>query len=311
VAVRRAPDLSPQLLELASAGACAPKTLRCAERRTAPAQPTQGVSVAGAFILGFPLSAVLDAKYGLRAPLFAAAALGFANFLIIALITPESLPPAARAGKRLDLRSANPLGALRRLFCTTPLLRRCATGFALAWLGNMAINSQFGNYANHLFQWGPQESAPVLVLIGLMIGIAPPLLIPRLGIHRAIQAGALVYAAGLLAISFVRTAGALVGSVLFMALGCIAIPALVSLIAEQALPAERGAMLGALQTLQDLCDAVAFSGYGRLFARSIQPPASAPGAVFLLAAGLLLAFFGVMQSAFAKFPEAAAAMPRL
>lgn len=166
------------------------------------------MSIAGAFIVGFPLAAVLDAKYGLRGPLFAAAAAGLLNFLVIVFLTPESLPRSARAAK-LDLRSANPLGALRHIFGTSPLLRRCALGFGLAWLGNMCVNSQFGNYANHLFKWGPQESAPVLVLIGLMIGLAPPALIPRLGLKRSILAGGAVYSAGLLAIAFARTPGAL------------------------------------------------------------------------------------------------------
>ena len=36
----------------------------------------QGVSVAAAFILGFPLSAVLAEKYGLRGPMYAAAIVG-------------------------------------------------------------------------------------------------------------------------------------------------------------------------------------------------------------------------------------------
>ena len=63
----------------------------------------QGLSVAGAFILGFPISAILSAQYGLRAPLYAAAAVGFVNFLIVVFLTPESLPASQRVGKKLDL----------------------------------------------------------------------------------------------------------------------------------------------------------------------------------------------------------------
>jgi len=277
------------------------------ERRAINLGIFQGVSVAGAFILGFPLSAILDAKYGLRAPLYAAAAAGVLNFVVIALLVPESLPAPARTKTRLDLRAANPIGALRRLFCSTPLLRRSAAAFALLWLGNMCINSQFGNYANHLFKWGPQDSAPILVLIGLMIGVAPAALIPRLGLRTSMQTGGAVYAVGLLAIAFARTPAALVSCVLFMTLGCIALPALVSFVAAQAPPAERGALLGALETLQDLCDTLAFSGYGRLFAASIEPPAKLPGAVFLVAAALLSAFLATVQSAFRDFPAASAA----
>mmetsp|Transcript_43267 Transcript_43267/g.144106 ORF Transcript_43267/g.144106 Transcript_43267/m.144106 type:complete len:173 (+) Transcript_43267:1-519(+) len=125
--------------------------------------------------------------------------------------------------------------------------------------------------------------------MGLMLGAAPAALIPRLGLRKSMQTGGVVYAAGLLAIAFARTPAALVSCVLFMTLGCIALPALVSFVAAQAPPAERGALLGALETLQDLCDTLAFSGYGRLFAASIEPPAKLPGAVFLVAAALLSA----------------------
>ena len=70
--------------------------------------------MAGAFILGFPLSAVISSKYGLRGPMYAAAMVGVLNFALIVLFTPESLPEAEREGKTLDLASANPLGALRK-----------------------------------------------------------------------------------------------------------------------------------------------------------------------------------------------------
>ena len=51
---------------------------------------------AGAFILGFPISAILDAKYGLRAPMYVAAAVGLLNFVLILLLVPESLPAEQR-----------------------------------------------------------------------------------------------------------------------------------------------------------------------------------------------------------------------
>lgn len=160
---------------------------------------------AGAFILGFPISAILDAKYGLRAPMYVAAAVGLLNFVLIVLLVPESLPAEQRKvwlparprmhvpcpcharyahasacclhavhvlstwyahalqGKKLDLRSANPLGALNLLLGRSGIMRGSAAAYFLVWLGNACINSQFGNYVNHLFGWGPQESAPLLV----------------------------------------------------------------------------------------------------------------------------------------------------
>ena len=61
---------------------------------------------------------------------YAAAGVGFLNFLIALLLTPESLPPAQREGKKLDLASANPLGALRLLFGRTGLMRGSCAAFS-------------------------------------------------------------------------------------------------------------------------------------------------------------------------------------
>ena len=69
----------------------------------------------------------------------------------------------APQGQKLDLRSANPLGALNLLLGRPGIMRGSAVAYFLVWLGNACINSQFGNYVNHLFGWGPQESAPLLV----------------------------------------------------------------------------------------------------------------------------------------------------
>ena len=111
----------------------------------------------------------------------------------------------APQGKKLDLRSANPLGALNLLLGRPGIMRGSAAAYFLVWLGNACINSQFGNYVNHLFGWGPEQSAPLLVLVGLMIAMAPPALVPRLGLRWSILLGGGVYSAGLIGTAFART----------------------------------------------------------------------------------------------------------
>lgn len=278
------------------------------ERRAVNLGIFQGVSVAGAFILGIPISAVLTEKYGLRSPMYAAAAVGVLNFALIMLLTPESLPAEQRKGKKLDLRTANPLGALRVLFGRSPLMRGSAAAYFFVWLANTCINSQFGNYCNHLFGWGPQESAPIIMLVGVMIAIAPAALVPRLGLRRSIVYGAVVYAVGLLCTAFAHTPLKLVLSTLLTSVGCICIPALVAFIANQAEPAERGALLGALETLQELTDAFAHSSYGRIFGASITETARVklPGAVFLAASTYMLGGLAVVQRTFGLFAAEAA-----
>ena len=245
---------------------------------------------------------------GLRGPMYAAAGVGVLNFLIIMLFMPESLPPSQRRGKSLDWKEANPLGALRLLFARTPLLRGACAAFFLLFLGNACINSIFGNYVNHLFGWGPQESAPLLVLVGLMIAIAPATLVPRLGLKRSIEVGSVVYALGLLATAFANVPKWIVLSVLMSSVGCIAIPALIAFISNQAAPDERGALLGGVETLSELCLAIAHSTYGRTLALfiSANAPMKLPGAPFIMASVFILASLGVISHTFAAFPAEAA-----
>lgn len=277
------------------------------ERRAVNIGIFQGVSVAGAFILGFPLSAFLAAQYGLRAPMYAAALVSALNAVLIATVVPESLPKSQRRAA-VDWKEANPVGALKLLFGKGALLRGACTAYCLVWLGNACINSIFGNYVNHLFGWGPQETAPLLVLVGLMIAIAPATLVPRLGLTRSVQAGALIYGVGLLGVAFAATPKVLVLSTLFSSLGCIAIPALIALIASQAAPNQRGALLGGIETLNELCLALAHSGYGRTLALFIsdKAPFKLPGVPFLVASALLFGGFGVATHTFSAFPGVAA-----
>ena len=81
---------------------------------TPPDRRAAGFGLLGAaFGLGFVLGPALGGVLGdidLRLPFWVAAGLSLANFLYGFFILPESLPPSARPA--LDLRRANPLGAL-------------------------------------------------------------------------------------------------------------------------------------------------------------------------------------------------------
>lgn len=170
------------------------------------------------------------------------------------------------------------------------------------------MNAQFGNLVNHLFGWGPQESAPIGVLAGVMFALAPKLLVPRLGLQRSIEIGALIYAAGLLGVGLSGTPAAVVGSALFSTIGCICTVSLVAFIANQAPAAERGALLGALETLQEGCEAFGHSGYGRMFALFIsdQAPVKLPGAPFVAATAFMLSALGLFKATIAANLAAAA-----
>lgn len=256
----------------------------------------QGISIAGAFIVGIPISAILSQKVGLRAPVYLAAAVQVLNFGLIALVTPESNPASARKGRRLNLREANPLGALRLLFGRAPLLRGAACTYCFIWLANCCLNSLFNDYVNYRFGWGPAQAGPLLVVVGLMLAITPRLLVPRLGLQRAIQLGSLVFAAGQLANGLAPTPRLFFLGICITALGTVCLPATVAFIANLAGEGERGALLGGLSTTQELCSALALFSYGRVFSYAIsdKAPFNLPGLPFILSAAFLLVACGVI-----------------
>ena len=216
----------------------------------------QGISIGMAFIIAFPVGGVLCAKLGPRVPLQVAAALQLLNALLLVFVTPEANPRSARAGRTLDLRQANPLGGLRRLFGRADLLRAVAASYFLVSLARNALDAQFVNYASIRFGWSQQQTGPVMVIVGLMLAIAPRLLVARLGLRRALLNGLLLFACGLVATGIAPTAGGFVAGVFVVSVGCVAIPALQALLANLAPVGERGAVLGALGSLTELTGAI-------------------------------------------------------
>ena len=268
----------------------------------------QGLSIGAAFVLAFPIGGVLGAKYGPRIPLLIAAGLQLVNALIVIFLTPESRPVPSRAGHKLDLKQANPIGVLRKLFGGSPLLRDAAVVFALISLARNALDAQFITYSSLRFGWTQQQSGPVMVIVGLMIGIAPRILVPLLGLKQAILLGTLIFAAGLVATGLAPTPASFVGSILIVSIGCVCIPAVQGFLANLASPVERGALLGGLGSLSELTGAIGSTMYAGVLAafNSEHPPLpNLAGAHFLLGSLLLLIAWVVATNAFATHGAAA------
>ena len=141
-----------------------------------------------------------------------------------------------------------------------------------------------------------------------MIAIAPATLGRKLGLKYSITWGSIIYAVGLLGVGLSTVPKWVVLSTLVSSVGCIAIPAMIAFIANQAEPHERGAVLGGVETLNELCLAIAHSAYGRTLALFISDaaPFKLPGAPFVLASGFIMASLAVITRTFAAFPQLAA-----
>mmetsp|Transcript_38851 Transcript_38851/g.90865 ORF Transcript_38851/g.90865 Transcript_38851/m.90865 type:complete len:143 (+) Transcript_38851:207-635(+) len=130
-----------------------------------------------------------------------------------------------------------------------------------------------------------------------MLAITPRLLVPRLGLQRSIRLGILVFAAGQLANGLAATPPLFFGAIFLTSIGTVCLPATVAFLANMAAEEERGALLGGLQTLQELCSALALFLYGRLFAFAIseRAPVRLPGIPFIAAAGFLVLAFCLFE----------------
>ena len=168
-------------------------------------------------------------------------------------------------------------------------------------LARHVLDAQFTVYARYKFGWSQQQSGPLLVLVGLMLAIAPRVVVPRLGLRRSITGGTLVFAAGLLGTAFAATAPHFFAAILVAAVGCACIPALVAVLTSQTAEGERGALLGGLASVDRLLGTLGTTGYARLFAYFISDavPFKLPGAHFVAAAGALAVAFGVAVGTFA------------
>lgn len=215
----------------------------------------------GAFVFAFPIGGILGAKYGPRVPLLAAAAIQLVNALVIIFVTPESNTNPSKGD--LDLREANPIGALRKLFGRTHLLRIASTAYFLASLARCSLDAQFANYSNIKFGWTQAQSGPILVLVGLMLAIMPRIFVPLLGLKNAILVGLVTFAMGLTATGLSPTPLTFAASILLVSMGCICLPALQALLANLAADGERGALLGAVGSITELTGSIGSTLYGK------------------------------------------------
>ena len=253
----------------------------------------QGLSVGGAFIVGFPMAAVLSKGGQYRKPMYLAASLQLLNAFLALFITPESAPPS----KGIKWDEANPISSLGQLdlFKKSTPLKKTAIAFSLVWLGNLALNACFVPYVDAKFGWGPQQSGPLLVVVGLMLAVVPKLVVPRLGVVGAANFGCLVYALGFICAALAPTGPRYVAAIVVCGFGAVAVPALTSIVAGAADRNSKGAVLGGLQTLQELASAAGYPLYGRLLARGLDGDAGVPvGAPYFAAAAFLV--LGALQA---------------
>ena len=170
----------------------------------------QGISIGGAFCIAFPIGGMLGAKYGPRLPILLAAGFQILNGLIAVFVTPESNRRAIKSENQkpaIDLSEVNPIRGLQNLFgignvagfgsSSKSLLRAASLAYFCLSMARNSLDAQFVNYSNIRFGWSQAQSGPVLVMVGMMMGVVPRILVPLLGLQKCIHYGLLILGMGL------------------------------------------------------------------------------------------------------------------
>lgn len=261
-----------------------------------PEKRAQNFGMVGAafglgFIIGPSLGGVLG-HIGIKVPFYAAAGLSLLNWLYGYFILPESLAPENR--RPFSWKRANPIGSLM-LLKKYPAIASLTTSLVLVYIASHAVQSTWTYYNMLKFNWNEAWVGYSLGFIGIMIALVQGLLIrvtiPKLGQHRSVYIGLLMYTIGFVLFAFATSSWMMFAFMIPYALGGICGPAIQAIISGEVPPTEQGELQGALTSMVSATAIVGPPMMSTLFAwfTSKQAPVQFPGAPFLAGAILTLA----------------------
>ena len=226
------------------------------------------------FIFGPAIGGILS-RWGIQVPFFFAAALCFANAILLYFRLPETVTrdhPAkhqAAGGRGLN----QVIKSLKQ-----PRLAFVMVIYFLFIVAFSIMTTSFSLYTMFRFGYDAQHTGYLFAYVGLIAVIIQGGLIGRLvkrfGELPLVIVGAFCFAISLFAVPFVGPAAGglaalLIGGGVFSAGNSLATPALTSLASKSVGPAEQGTVLGVMQSVASLARAVGPSLAALLIASSV------------------------------------------
>ena len=213
------------------------------------------------FIFGPAIGGILS-QWGIHVPFLFAAALCFANAMLLYFTLPETVKPnhPAKTSAARGRSVASVINSLRQ-----PRLAFVMVIYFLFIVAFSIMTTAFSLYTMFRFGYDAQHTGYLFAYVGLIAVIIQGGLIGRLvkrfGEMPLVIFGALSFAVSLFAVPFVGPAAGglaalLVGGGVFSLGNSLAAPALTSLASKSAGPAQQGAVLGATQSVASLARAV-------------------------------------------------------
>lgn len=249
-----------------------------------------GAAFGVGLVLGPGIGGMLG-SYGVRLPLYVAAAFSLANALYGLIVLPESLPRALRLD--FSWRRANPIGALV-LLRRHPELSGLAGVSFVSTLAQVSLPSTIVLYATYRYGWTLKTLGITLTLVGVALVLAQVIVVPRaikwLGSRRAIVTGLAFGAIGMTVAGLAPTGDILWLGIPILALWGIFGAAAQSLMTRHVTAGEQGQLQGATSSLTGISELVGPLIFPFVFAWFVRPgqPMALSGAPFILAAVLLL-----------------------
>src|SRR5215471_14942822 len=255
--------------------------------------------VGAAFGVGFVLGPAMGGFLGQispRLPFWISAGLSFVNAMYGLFVLPESLSKERRSP--FSWKRANPVGSLTFLAAKPGLLGLSVLNF-LGYVAHVVYPSVFVLYVGYRYGWNERTVGLVLALVGVssMVvqgGLMGPT-IRRLGERNTLLVGIACGLAGFLVMGLAPTGGLFLWSMPPAALWGLAGPAAMGMMAARVGGTEQGQLQGANNSLRAVSELIGPSIFTLTFAHFIAPGRAwqAPGAPFMVAAGLLVCSIGL------------------
>jgi len=229
---------------------------------TTPAERSKGFGAIGAaFGLGFivgPALGGLLADGDLRLPFWVAAGMALLNWLYGWFVLPESL--SAERRRPLQLRQANPFGALRHLSGLQGIGLLIVV-YTLILLAQWILQTTWVLYTSFRFNWQPSDNGIALCLVGLMAVLAQGVfmgpLLKRFGEQRLALIGMTSAMFASIGYGLIDQSWMLYLLITANMLSFTASPALQGIISKAAHESEQGLTQGALNSIASLTTVVA------------------------------------------------------
>jgi multidrug resistance protein len=205
------------------------------------------------FILGPAIGGSVARIWGLSAPALLAAGLAFSNTIYGFFVLPETHPIEKRRKADVSARSLNPVGGVIRAMKHEHLGRI----FLAIFVFNCAfsgLQSNFGLFALVQYNWGPQQTALLFSLIGIIGAVTQAVIVRKLVVKfrdRSIAAaGMWIQTLSYCLFAFIQRAWILWPASALTSLGAgVTQPTMTGIISKAVDETEQGVMMGTTQSV--------------------------------------------------------------